>query len=382
MKLKKILSVYSFIFILFISPSFAQDAKLDISGYYKNLFTQSRSQASQEELFADLNRLRLEFKYAPSPWEYFISLDNEAIINDFSNTPDFDFIRSRNQAYNTSLDLNKTSVDDEHLYLQHGVYRAYIKYHSDHFETTIGKQGVDWGKMRFYSPLDLFNPPGPIDIEYEERTGIDAVNLNFMGSALQGLNLVAAPSDDPLKSAYGMKLYHTLGTYDLSAIAAQVRKDTVVGFSFDGYLKSAGFRGEVSHTIRDNDQSFARAAIGLDYNFGEKLYALIEQFYNGGHDDTNLNAIGSSYQNFRNLLSVKKNLLSVFVKYTITPLLEFRNAVIYDESGHSIVENPELKYNLTPNTDISVGAQLYDGKTDSEFGNYEHLYYLELQWFF
>jgi hypothetical protein len=369
-------------FFLFVSQSFALDTKLDVGGYYKNLFTTSRSQVTREDLFADTQRLRLEFRYNPSPWEYFISFDNEAIVNDFENTPDFDFIRSKNQAFNTSLDLDKTSVDDDHLYLRHGLYRAYVKYNGDNLHMVLGKQAIDWGKMRFYSPLDLFNPPGPIDIEYEERIGVDAINLNLTNQNFAGLNLIIAPSDDPDINQYGLKLYNKVGTYDLSLIAAQIRKDTVVGFSFDGYLKDAGLRGEVSHTIRDNDDAFSRAAIGLDYNFGKKIYVLIEQFYNGGHDSHNASTIGNSYQNFRDLLSFKKNLASLFIKYTITPLLEFRNAVIYDEDGRSVVENPELKYNFSPNTDISIGAQLYEGSNDSEFGTYQHLYYLEFQWFF
>ena len=304
-------------------------------------------------------------------------------LNDFSNTPDFDFIRSKTQERTAAWNMDKVSVDNEHVYLKHTIYRAYVEYHQPEFQALLGKQGVDWGKMRFYSPLDLFNTIAPLELEREERIGIDAINLNYSPHETGGVNFIAAAptrdSDDP---SLGLKLYKTIASYDCALIAAKIVKNRVVGFSFDGYIKSAGFRGEITHTRTDDKRSFPRASVGVDYSFSENLYVLVEHFYNGGRDNNDPAAFASSYQISQQVLSLEKNLSSVWIKYSFTPVFHFNNYLIYDWEGKSVVYNPELNYNVSSNVDISVGPQLYWGKSNSEFGATENLYYAEVKWFF
>jgi len=78
-------------------------------------------------------------------------------------------------------------------------------------------------------------------------------------------------------------------TYDLSLIVASANKQKTIGFSFDGYIKDAGFRGEFSYAKAhfDNNSAYPRVAVGMDYNFSNTVYLLFEQFYNGGHEEEN-----------------------------------------------------------------------------------------------
>ena len=353
-----------------------------VTGYWKTLTTSSRAQASDEAIFASLNRLRLEFDHQADPWQFHISLDNEAIFNDFANTADFDLIRSRTQDRLAAVDLDKVSVDNDHLYLKHSIYRAYVKYYQPEFQAVVGKQSVDWGRLRFYSPLDVFDSVGALDLEQDERPGLDAVNLNFSPEAFAGVNVVAAPGETDEESSGGVKLYKTISTYDAAIIAAMVHKDQIYGFLFDGYLKGAGFRGELTHTLKDDHRTFFRAAVGLDYTFNDKLYALVEYFYNGGHDDNDTAVLTSSYRRAQEVLSYNRHLSSLWLKYTLTPLWDLNQYVIYDWDGQSVVVNPELSYDLTRNIDLRLGTQLFFGPANSEFGDLKDLYYLELKWFF
>ena len=380
--LRNLLFLICAISLSLTSQAYAQDNSFQMGGYYKNLFITTQSSTTKEGIASDLQRLRLEFKEHIDPWQFYLTLDNEAVLNDFANTSDFDIVRSKSQNNLAAWDLDKVSVDDDHLYLKHSIYRAYAKYHSPQFQAVVGKQAIDWGRMRFYSPLDIFNPTGPIDLEPEERVGTDAINLNFSPENFVGINAVAAPGENSGETSFGLKLYKTISPYDLAFIAASVRKDTVVGFSFDGSLSQAGFRGEVTHTEQDNKKSFTRLSVGMDYNFNDKLYALWEQFFNDGHEDNNPGTFTSSYRLARQILSLKKNLTSILFKYSLTPLLELSTATIYDWDAKSIVVNPQFKYNVSSNVDIVVGSQMFFGNTNSEFGPYEHLYYVEFKWFF
>ncbi len=372
------------IFFLFAQQNFifAEENKLEINGSYKNLWTTTQSRTSQENFYADLNRLRLEFKQQMDPWSFYLTLDNDAIINDFANTADFELIRSKTQEKLTSADLDKVSVDNDHLYLKHSIHRAYVKYYQEKFQATIGKQSIDWGKMRFYSPLDVFNTLSPIDLDKDNRLGIDALNFNFSPEAFSGMNMVLAPGENYEKTSLGLNLTKKVSTYDLALIFASIKKDEVLGLSFDGYLKDMGLRGEISQTRQDSHKDFLRISLGADYNFTDKIYALLEHFFNGGHDDNDLSALTTSYRALQKILSLKKHLTSFFLKITLTPLIQLNHSVIYDWDGKSTVYNPEMRYNIITNVDLAVGVQLFFGGDNSEFGDYEHLYYAELKWFF
>lgn len=380
-QVKRYLLAISLSFVFF-GTCFCQDGDLEISGYYKNILAFTKSLYTKEGIFADTNRLRLEFKKEIAPWQFDFAFDNEAIINDFSNTSDFSFIRSKIQDNLTAVDLDKVSVDNEHLYVKHSVYRAYIKYYKPEFQAVLGKQSVDWGRLRFYSPADLFNSAGPLDLEPDERIGIDAFNLNFSPKDFSGLNLIFAPDNDSGEASFGAKLYHKVSTYDCAFFAASIRKDKTAGFLFDGYIKDAGFRGEFTYTKQDDKRNFLRTSLAIDYNFFAKLYFLIEHFFNGGADDNDTTALSSSYRASRKILSLKKHLTSINTSYELTPLVKIDNSVVYDWEGKSVFVSPQIRYNIWKDFDVSCGAQLFYGRANSEFGDSNHLYYLEVKKYF
>ena len=359
----------------------AESEPLEISGYYKNLTIVTESLSSKEDIFATINRLRVELLKEVNPWTFYVALDNELIGNDFANTPDFDVIRSREQQNAAVWDGDKTSVDNDHIYLRHAIFRAFAKYYSDDFQVTVGKQGIDWGVMRFYSPNDIFNTVGPVDLERDERVGVDAINLNVALGSLSGLTAVVVPTDDEEDFMAAAKLYKTVGTYDITLIAATIREQVIAGITFDGYIKSAGLRGEINHNHQDDGRNFLRASVGVDYSFSEKSYLLLEQFFNGGVDK-NAASFLTDFKANRRLLSMEKNLTSVWYQYKFTPLLELNQYVIYDWDGNSAVYNPELTYNMTENTDVTGGVQINFGDSNSEFGDIPDLYYIQFELFF
>ncbi len=356
---------------------------IKISGYYKNIISSSKTTDTKEDFFYTLNRLRIKFNtYFTHSWQINLTMDNEAIINDFANTSDFSIIRSRMQEKVSTLDMDKVSCDDAHLYTRHSLYRAYLKYYSKNLQIVIGKQAIDWGKMRFYSPLDIFNPVEAVDIEHDEKIGVDALNVNFSTGAFSGINLIVSPGRDDSKDSFGIKLYRSLGTYDSCFIVSDVKKDIIAGFSFDGYLKNAGLRAEITYTHAENKRNYIRTSLGLDYTFNDKLYILFEQFYNGGNDDNNPDIFLTSYNSSSKIMSLRRHISGIWINYKFTPLLMSDTFILYDWDGKSSVINPEINYNIKTNIDISIGTQLYFGGADSEFGRYKNMFYAKLKCFF
>ncbi len=390
--MKNFLMIAIFGLLLSFLPSsgFCEDNKLSIGGYYKDLTVATKSNITNDHYYGSLNRLRLELKKRIQSWQFNLTIDNEGLTHDFRNQPDFAFVQTRTQNSQATLDWDQVSVDKEHFYLKHTIHRAFIKYYNPKFQATVGKQAIDWGKMRFFSPLDIFNAIRPTDLEPEERMGSDAINLNFSPKSFSGLNFIYSLGPDSDTTNIGLKAYGKVSTYDWSLILASANKQRTAGFAFDGYIKDAGFRGEISYAKADfdRDRSYFRTAVGMDYNFPSKIYLLFEQFYNGGHEKRFPNFIAYTNRRYRKILSLQKHLSSIFVSYEATPLIKLQNSLIYDWEGDSVTVNPEIEYDVFENVELRVGAQLFSDHTDSlftsdnEFGIYENAYYFQLKWFF
>lgn len=355
---------------------------LDIfSGYYKILATFSKSNTTKENIAGVLQRLRLELNpKLTKNLTLDLVYDHELLLNDFSNTSDFGLIRQNNQKNFAFLDLDKVISDTDHVYERHLLHRAYLKYESGHSRWTLGKQLIDWGRLRFYSALDLFNQPLPSNIEADERLGFDALNVELFSDNFSGINLIYGPGRNDDKNSYGLKLYKKIKTYDTFLIAAKHEEDKIMGLGFDGYLLDAGLRGEFTYT-KSGKERYPRAGIGLDYSFTPKTTVTLEYFYNGAANG-DFGAFSTSLIESRKRLSLQKHLVSGMASYDVTPLLKFKALGIFDIIGKSAFLNPELRYNITENFDAAIGAQCFIESEGSEFQDQNNVYYAELKYFF
>ncbi|MGE5279205.1 MAG: hypothetical protein ACM3L6_00485 [Deltaproteobacteria bacterium] len=351
------------------------------SGHYKILADFSRSAASKEDIFSVLQRLRLIWEpQLNAHWDANITVDEELLLHDFGNTPDFALIRQKDLKTLAFWDTDKTVTDEKHVFFRSAVYRAYATYHREDLRVTMGKQLIDWGRMRFYSPLDIFNPPLPSDIEPEERVGFDAFNVELFNEEFSGLSFVFGPGPDEEGTSFGLRGFKKIGTYDIFAVAADHHEDLIFGFGWDGYIKDAGFRGEFTYTKNGGDEG-ARVAVGCDYNFGSKTYAAAEYFYNGlANGDTGTFSVSLLEQ--RRRLTLKKNLVGIMASHELTPLIKIKGAVICDLDGKSAFFNPEVRYSARANLDLAAGAQIFVERSGGEFAGYENVYYVEAKLFF
>lgn len=361
--------------------TFFSELKDAFCGYYKILTSSSKSTQTQEGIFGALQRLRLEFKpKITKNIDLNLTYDHELFLNDFSGLSDFNLIRQKNLRSLSFFDTDQVITDTDHVYERQVLSRAYVKFQSPHSRVTFGKQLIDWGRMRFYSPLDIFNPPIPTDIEADERIGFDALNIELSSDNFSGINLVLGPGRTDDQNSYGLKFYKKIQTYDTFLIAVRHWEDTIAGLGFDGYIKDAGLRGEFTYT-KSGKETYPRAALGIDYNFPHQVYCLLEYFYNGAAN-SDYNAFAGSLLEQIKRLSLKKNLLSFMASYKITPLLKASLSNIYDFDGKSDYLNPELRYNIKENLDVACGSQIFIKSAGSEFQGDNNVYYFELKYFF
>ncbi|MBI2982336.1 MAG: hypothetical protein HYY44_08655, partial [Deltaproteobacteria bacterium] len=224
--------------------------RLTLSGYFKNLVFNSKRMATNEATIADLNRLRLEWD--ADFFEKFsakISWDNEVILGDYVRTEEFASRQAvRNSPY-LRMDY-EISKKNNFLYGQ-AFYRGYLKYGPGPFVLTVGRQRIDWGSARLLSPADLFTPISIFDVEKEEKTGSDAVNLVVPVGEKNRANLIYTAHRDFDQSRTGLRWTSTIEHFDLSVYGGRFRRDTIFGIDYSGDVKSSGLRGELNYNFAD-----------------------------------------------------------------------------------------------------------------------------------
>ena len=361
----------------------AAQAELEVSGYYKNLYVNSRTLGllePQQPYYLDLNRLRLILKGDLGEETSFnVQYDNEVIVGSYLETNQF--LVQKNLPSDTFFNLDRTYADDTSVYARHGFYRAFLDTRVVGMDVRIGRQRIAWGSALFWSPIDIINPFSPTQIEREQRVGVDAVAFDWDYNDLSRLSLVYAAHANPVRDTTALRWRTNIALYDLGVTAGRFRNDSMAGLDFAGQLGPVGLRGEWTQTSSLVDGQYQRVVLGADYSFPNTLSFMVELYYNGqGKSDP------SDY-NFGRLLSgeiqsLARRYVGALVGYDISPIWKLENYYIQNLDDSSDFLYLRLIVSATDNIELAAGTQLFNGSTGSEYGTFEDNVTLQLQWYF
>ena len=364
-------------------PSWSQQ----FSGYFKDLPSGSRSYFTGDAWGDNLDRLRLSYDGRYRAWlSVHVDYDNEVHEGNLIGLPDFATVRDRqSEAW---LDLLHVVVNRQNLYWDTSLYRGYVSLHNDSATLTLGRQRIGWGTARFWSPMDMFNPISPLQIEPDERQGVDAASLQFQSAGALRWNAVYAPQDGFRRSTSALRLSRTIHNYDFDIAAARFGQDWTGGFDAAGQVRGAGVRGELTYRWRHpipgaipiSTHNALRLTVGSDYAFASGLYLVGEYFYNQGQPDLAPNQplnVNLLLQFSNEIFTLHRHFVSTGASYPLTPLWKLETYVVWDVAGPSAVVLPRLSHNLTPNTDLNFGAQLFASSPSGEFHGLSDVVYTE-----
>ena len=197
--------------------------------------------------------------------------------------------------------------EGDRVVASHTLDRAYLTVRADPVNVIIGRQRIGWGVARFISPLDLFNPFGPMAVDTEERRGTDALVTEILLGQFTGMSLVFAPTFPMDDASYAVRLYTNRFNYDVSLVAGRFTDREVYGLDFSGQVWNIAVWGEaawneedegVTYAVADPSSPFGfslhrsksryvRATLGAHYIFPNTLSVLAEYYDNGkGEMDT------------------------------------------------------------------------------------------------
>lgn len=385
-------------FILFISlaliglKGISQEKKLDFSGHLQNLNTVWIQDISSEwySSASIYNRLNLKW-YMHNNWTFATSARNVMTFGQmiYIGYPYYSDLLVQD---NGLLDMTWPIAKDSSYVLYSNIDRTNLKFTKKKIEVTIGRQRINWGINMVWNPNDIFNTFNFYDFDYVERPGCDAVRVQYYtgySSSIEGAVKMDANEEITAAGMYRFNRWN----YDFQVMGGVMTSDVVIGGGWSGYIKNAGFTGEVSY-FRDKNNFVDTTGIwvlsaGANYTFRNSLFVHLSGLYTSNGTTGNAGVTNPLDNPFLNnqQISPKSFTLARYslfgqISYPFTPLINGDISAIVNPNDGSAYLGPNISFSLSDNIVLLLMSQIMIGQPGTEFGGYGSLYYMRLKWSF
>jgi len=384
-----------FILVLLLTISANSQSKLSLNGYIKELSMYYKPVSaiplsetdSLDFLFLNQIHNRLNFKwFATNELTFALEARNRLFFGQMiKEFPAYeDMVNSDNGYFNMGTIL----ISGDSWFLHSAIDRAWVDYALDKWQFRVGRQRINWGVNLVWNPNDIFNTFSYFEFDYEERPGTDGAKIQYYTSVTSSAQLVYKIGHNSEETAVAGMYRFLKGSYDFQVLGGWAGKDYVFGGGWSGDIKGGAFRGELSYflpTNKDNgsEQAFV-ASVSGDYTLKNSLYLHSAVLFNGNGKTGDA---GGDRGFFDQNLSAKMLSLGMFelfgqISYPFTPLFSGNFAAMINPLDGSSFLGPTLTYSLGNNWEIMVNAQLFLGRTGTEYGDYGQAIYGRLKWSF
>jgi hypothetical protein len=389
-----------FLVVLF-DRTCAQLSSTEIYGYAKYLFGSTKYPYYNDRFTDHLVHARLNTRWYPlQSLTAALEFRFRAYFGDsVEKIPGFlDQIKSHHQF--ADLDAVLWNKGKSLGYLE--TDRIWVDWTKDKLELTVGRQRIAWGTSWVWNPTDLFNPQSPLDFDYEELPGTDAVRMQYYTGPVSKVEIAVQPARKLNKVIGAGLISLNKWDYDFNIIGGVKDDRWVVGGGWSGSILEAGFRGEFTITKRPEplskyniieslipsyealssfkDPVFSFVLSG-DYTFPNSFYIHAEVlYYNiGKTENTEL-----YQQESLDLGMLSPSRWSIYQEfsYDITPLIRGGLFGIYNPDDRSGVLVPSVSYSVITNLDLYVIALLFNGNKLTQYGDYGSSLYARIKYSF
>lgn len=182
-------------------------------------------------------------------------------------------------------DLDPILAEDDHWVVFQNLDRLNYQYYTDSGDLTVGRQVIAFGSARFVNPTDIFVPFNIQTLNQEYRVGIDALRYQAeLGPfALIDGGLILGEDAEKENSAAFIRGKNSVAGNDFEAMYILRDESWLLGGGLERAIYDMGFWFETAYMyLRDQDEdSYWRHSIGVDYAFSESVIGMIEYHFNG-----------------------------------------------------------------------------------------------------
>lgn len=283
------------------------------------------------------------------------------------------------------MDLTHQISSHTDYQLYHRLDRLSLTARSERGSMRIGRQALTWGNGFLFNPMDLFNPFSPTDVERDYKIGDDMVSLQVHTGPRGELQMLYVPRRNPAthdvawdQSSAAVK-YHTYrGGLEVDLMAGEHYDDAVFGIGFTGYLGGAAWRLDATYTALDDSYEktgYAGICANLDYSWaawGKNMYAWIEGYYTGlgisDYEDLRTEPALLDRLRRGERFTLGRAYLDASLQVEFHPLINGHFTFIANLRDPSGALQPRLVWEPRQDLQVTAGANLYFGGTDTEFG--------------
>ncbi len=352
----------------------AQDMKnWDLSGYVSNMESAMFSDINNPWISDNLIHNRLNFNWYPSNWlSVNLGVRNRLMWGDsFSAFTNYSSNIAADKGY---FNLNSNLFSGSSYLLNSSVDRALVEINTGKWNVKVGRQRINWGQNFVWNPNDIFNSYSFFDFDYIERSGADAVRIQYYPSMSSTAEIAIKTDHENNITAAGLYRFN-IWNYDFQFLGGMLNStDYVAGMGFSGNIKDAGFNGELSYfkpiENEDNGNEMLVASLGTNYTFRNSLMLRIEALYSQetkGFDSSFLNYFSEELS--AKTLSLSEYTIMADASYTFTPLLSGSLSSMYYFDMEGYYAGLNLEYSLSNNLSLSAIAQYYNIEINEETMN-------------
>ena len=277
---------------------------------------------------------------------------------------------------------------DENFSILQNIDRLSFQVRPARVRITLGRQAIFWGVSRSVSPTDFIAPfpYGAINTDY--RTGVDAVRAVYpvgMMSEIEG-GWVFGEKAEIEKSGYWLRTrLYALNT-DISILAAEFRKNKLIGGSLNRAIGGSVGWIESAVTKPEKEDCFWRLTTGLERSFRNSIfYGFIEYHYNQPGTSSHNNYLQNSTQpayTTGGVYLMAEHYLASGISVTATPLLTLNASTLFNMNDNSVQLSVNSEYSLSDNSTVNPGISSGTGSEGTEFGNLPTIFHLILSVYF
>jgi len=365
---------------VFLAPWVQADTGFGTTWTLKNLAAGSHSLINGDPYVSNLTRIRLKPQYQLQNWSFQAAYDLELLSGSFLESPEFSLLKqARDPRYWALQDKLHESGD---LVIRHQLYRGTLQWRSSAGDFRLGRQQINWATALIWNPMDVLNPVSPLQLEPNERIGVDALLWDKAWGALGRISAVYAPQHNANEASSALRIKRFIGGIDASVMAGEFADVTKMGISGSGSVAGTGWRTEIVWSDREEARGYWQAVANLNWSLRNGVNLALEYYYNG--NSLQPRALDLSRLTAGKPMDTSRHYTGALISQNINPLWEYRIVVIRNADDASWVLYPRSTWTLpvTQETYLTAGAQWFGGDDDSEFGRLEPLALLEVQWFF
>jgi hypothetical protein len=334
---------------------------------------------SDERLLYNYNRLRLNYKLKEDNWYLsFIGDIDNYYGEKYIQSSEYQFLRSIKA--DTPFDIQTNAKDYGNGEVFGRIHRFNVGYADEKHNVVFGLQKISMGVGRIWTPTDLFNPRNPLALEPDQIYGTFALSYIYaLGELSEVMGVVAKRRDDSYK--YAGRIKGNVGFADIALDLFSSNDGQMIAYEIEGNLFDTGieWRSEGGY-FKDKllDKEFYQTILGLDYGFKNGVIVMTEWIHSSKtySFDEILSHQGSTLSNNRFLSS---DYLGASAYYDFNLLFNGSISMIYSPEDQGSFIAPVIEYSISDDASIAVGAMLYAGDKESEFGSVDNSYYLRLK---